>query len=270
MAKQKDFQIIAGIDEFALRVTLKNATDDFFHLVESRHPKYKNSRHTKYFDVIITVHPLMPRQKPSFVEKAQALHVSLQDNIKGVIHMDKRRADFTIRPSKNGITPILGVLHFLSLLERGGFRLHASSIVYRGGAYVFIGRQGVGKSTIAGLSGQRKLSDDSTIVIRKNQQYYVVANPFDPNIYVDAIGSYPLRKCLWVKHDSNQCDRLQYMDKGVTAKRLFGHLRPNMEFVAKSPTYLFLLTVAVKSFTQQFTQHFELEFSKSKKFLSLI
>lgn len=61
----------------------------------------------------------------------------------------------------------------------GGIMLHASSIEYKSLGYVFIGRSGMGKSTIARILGQEKiLSDDITVIKRENKLYKIFPNPW--------------------------------------------------------------------------------------------
>lgn len=66
------------------------------------------------------------------------------------------------------------------MLKRGGFMLHASSVVHKGKGYIFTGSSGSGKSTISGLSSETTLlSDELTAVLKKdNGEYVVHGNPF--------------------------------------------------------------------------------------------
>jgi hypothetical protein len=65
------------------------------------------------------------------------------------------------------------------MLKRGGFMLHASSVVRKGMGYIFTGSSGSGKSTISGLSPENTLlSDELTAVMRTDGGYVVHGNPF--------------------------------------------------------------------------------------------
>lgn len=58
--------------------------------------------------------------------------------------------------------------------------LHASSLVINNKAYVFCGEVGAGKSTIRKLGGQYpSLSDDTTIIKKEGDEYFVYPSPFD-------------------------------------------------------------------------------------------
>jgi len=65
------------------------------------------------------------------------------------------------------------------MLKRGGFMLHASSVIRKGRGYIFTGASGSGKSTISGLSPETTLlSDELTAVMKMNGEYIVHGNPF--------------------------------------------------------------------------------------------
>lgn len=60
---------------------------------------------------------------------------------------------------------------FLSwkLLEHQGFLLHAATVIRNGKAYVFTGRSGAGKSTVAALSPQGSVLTDEISLLRREQ-----------------------------------------------------------------------------------------------------
>lgn len=63
--------------------------------------------------------------------------------------------------------------------EGKGMLLHASSVEEKGYGYIFIGRGSSGKSTAARLlKPQRILSDDTTVIRKKNNVYELFANPW--------------------------------------------------------------------------------------------
>jgi len=65
-------------------------------------------------------------------------------------------------------------------IERGGFLLHAASIVRDGRTYIFFGHSGAGKSTVSRLTGDSGfvLSDDITLVTREADAYQAHSVPF--------------------------------------------------------------------------------------------
>lgn len=70
---------------------------------------------------------------------------------------------------------------FLSwkLLEHQGFLLHAATVIRDGKAYVFTGRSGAGKSTVATLSPQGSvLTDEISLLRRENGVWRAYGTPF--------------------------------------------------------------------------------------------
>jgi len=70
---------------------------------------------------------------------------------------------------------------FLSwkLLEHQGFLLHAATVIREGKAYIFTGRSGAGKSTVATLSPQGSvLTDEISLLRRENGVWRAYGTPF--------------------------------------------------------------------------------------------
>lgn len=70
---------------------------------------------------------------------------------------------------------------FLSwaLLPEDGFLLHAASVVQDGKGYVFVGRSGAGKSTVASLSPKGNvLTDEISLIKRVNGEWHAFGTPF--------------------------------------------------------------------------------------------
>ena len=82
------------------------------------------------------------------------------------------RAEFMLSPREGGGRIEVGFptdVYFVArhLARSGGVLLHASAVVFEGGAYLFVGHSGAGKSTTAMHAltiGAEVLSDDRTIV----------------------------------------------------------------------------------------------------------
>ncbi len=75
------------------------------------------------------------------------------------------------------------------LLETGGVLLHSAGVADDGGAAVFFGRSGAGKTTIARLSrarGRRVLSDDLNAVVRQGGAIGVQRLPFAGDLGLEA------------------------------------------------------------------------------------
>lgn len=74
----------------------------------------------------------------------------------------------------------LRILLSLHLVRNGGLVIHAASVVRNGGGYLFAGRSGAGKSTIARQGGSRGavLSDEISLVRPSADGYLVYGTPF--------------------------------------------------------------------------------------------
>lgn len=72
------------------------------------------------------------------------------------------------------------VIQTLGLARMGGFLLHAAGSIRNGGALLFSGKSGAGKTTTARCAprGVSLLSDDVSCVIRRRDSYTAVGTPF--------------------------------------------------------------------------------------------
>jgi hypothetical protein len=74
---------------------------------------------------------------------------------------------------------LLRVLLSWKLLEHQGFLLHAATVIRDGKAYVFTGRSGAGKSTVAALSPQGSvLTDEISLLRREKGIWRAYGTPF--------------------------------------------------------------------------------------------
>jgi hypothetical protein len=74
---------------------------------------------------------------------------------------------------------LLRVLLSWKLLSRRGFLLHAATVVRNGKAYIFTGRSGAGKSTVAALSPEGSvLTDEISLLRREDGTWRAYGTPF--------------------------------------------------------------------------------------------
>lgn len=74
---------------------------------------------------------------------------------------------------------LLRVLLSILLLPRDGFLLHAATVVRKGQAYVFTGRSGAGKSTVAALSPSGSVLTDEISLLRfSDGAWHAYGTPF--------------------------------------------------------------------------------------------
>jgi hypothetical protein len=74
---------------------------------------------------------------------------------------------------------LLRILLTWMLLPRTGFLLHAATVIRNGGAYLFTGKSGAGKSTVASLAPEGSvLTDELSLVRREDGVWRAYGTPF--------------------------------------------------------------------------------------------
>jgi hypothetical protein len=95
------------------------------------------------------------------------------------VNLRTRGAEFLGVRNEYGLDSLLRVLLSVVLLPRQGFLLHAATVVRNGRAYVFVGRSGAGKSTVASLSPRGSVLTDEISLLRCYQgQWWAHGTPF--------------------------------------------------------------------------------------------
>jgi hypothetical protein len=87
-----------------------------------------------------------------------------------------------IRQSANpySIDAVLRIVHTLALARTGGFLLHAASAIRNGGAFIFAGVSGAGKTTISRLAppDATLLTDEVSYICKEDDHYRAFGTPF--------------------------------------------------------------------------------------------
>ena len=104
-----------------------------------------------------------------------------------------------------GMGELENYLRFLaaySLLEGGGLLMHSACVLYRGEAYLFLGRSGAGKTTLSTLAleaGMQVLSDDMNALM-PGAPPSVHKLPFAGTLgqSADDAGAHPVRAICWL------------------------------------------------------------------------
>lgn len=82
------------------------------------------------------------------------------------LNFDASCAEFHGVRHEYALDSLLRILLSFVLLPKRGFLLHAASVVRNGRAYVFVGRSGAGKSTVASLSPAGSVLTDEISLLR--------------------------------------------------------------------------------------------------------
>jgi hypothetical protein len=124
---------------------------------------------------------------------AEPLHIALNDHsIAGnqpadfaydfegaVLRADSCKIRFDGVRNEYALDSLLRILLSWKLTDRNGFLLHAATVVRNGKAYVFTGRSGAGKSTVASLSPKSSvLTDEISLLRRENGEWRAYGTPF--------------------------------------------------------------------------------------------
>ncbi len=88
------------------------------------------------------------------------------------LFLDSSRAEFRGVRHEYALDSLLRILLTVLLLPRNGFLLHAATVVRDGRAYVFPGRSGAGKSTVASFSPAGSVLTDEISLLRYSDGFW--------------------------------------------------------------------------------------------------
>jgi hypothetical protein len=115
-----------------------------------------------------------PRPSPHAVESVFAC------DFEGArVEANDHSAQFTGVRHEYALDSLLRMLLSWALLREEGFLLHAATVMRNGRAYVFFGRSGAGKSTVASLSpADSVMTDEISLLKRVNGEWRAFGTPF--------------------------------------------------------------------------------------------
>jgi hypothetical protein len=95
------------------------------------------------------------------------------------VWLGSSRAQFRGVRHEYALDSLLRILLSMLLLPRDGFLLHAATVVRKGRAFVFTGRSGAGKSTVASLSPPGSVLTDEASLLRYSEgAWHAHGTPF--------------------------------------------------------------------------------------------
>lgn len=130
-----------------------------------------------------------------------------------------------------GLDSLIRILLSVLLASERGFLLHAATVVRNGGAYVFTGKSGAGKSTVASLSPSGSVLTDEISLLRFMEgAWHAFGTPFwgefraeGANIRVPIVGVYVLSQA-----SENRIEHL-------SASAVLRSILPNILFFSREP-----------------------------------
>ena len=100
----------------------------------------------------------------------------------GFVYVNKNEAEFNILDSNEYLwlmlRNLLRVCYAIISFKNNGFLVHGSCMVKDNKAYLFCGKPGTGKSTVAKLSKSKVLSDESLIIRNVKNKIFIYGTPF--------------------------------------------------------------------------------------------
>lgn len=110
-------------------------------------------------------------KNPEFAYDFEAQHASLR--------AFSAESEFTGAKNAYALDSLLRILLSWILLRYAGFLLHAATVVRNGRAYVFTGRSGAGKSTVAALAPAGSVwTDEISLLRREKGEWRAYGTPF--------------------------------------------------------------------------------------------
>lgn len=144
----------------------------------------------------------------------------IDGNVMQITNAGNVRA-FCVEKSESAKYLMPEILYLNALMDTADvLLLHASAVVRGDKAYVFLGRSGAGKSTIAQIShdqGLHVLNDDRVIVRKKHGRFYAFGNPWHGTFGKFENRSYEIAGLYFIHKKSDHKARPLSFDKAFSA-----------------------------------------------------
>jgi hypothetical protein len=159
-------------------------------------------------------------------------------DLSGTVDLAERRGTASLAtPNEFAVDTFLRIVYSLALVDAGGLIVHAASLMRRGRAFLFCGRSGAGKTTLARLSRDATLlSDELSIVRITDRGIHCHGTPFWGELArAGEDCAAPLRAIYFLRQGP------RHAVEPVSPRAAVERLLPNVLFFAREP----LLTARV-------------------------
>ena len=280
----KSFQLEIG----GIPILIKSEESSFMQLIAEKYQafsapssQYLPSNETfsnisltdHYMQVYINVRQDEEKKRRQMLEEKLWIDVSYRHgqffirrpDLEGEIDVVSRVAVVTNRAAIYSFDSFLRIFFSLILVQEGGFLLHAASVVKDGCGYIFMGRSGSGKSTIAMYSDQYTvLSDEISLVKKVENHYLLYSTPFWGEQEIKGGNYYsPIQGIYRIKQSA------QVESKRLIKRESFSYLMRNILYFAKEPHLTKQLFQNCLDFINKIN-FYELRFKKNKYFWKII
>ena len=179
--------------------------------------------------------------------------------LSGEVDLVSRKARMSCTSDPIALNSFLRFVYSLVLLKEAGFLVHASGLIQNQKGYIFPGKSGVGKTTIARLSPGTTLLSDDIPLVKMVDTPHIFGTPFWGNLAVGGEKtSAPLAGIYFpVKDKKNYTERLK-------PRQVFERLLPNVVFFFKNEKFseqLFNLSFDLATKIPGYELHFLPDFS---------
>jgi len=132
------------------------------------------------FEVVLHEASKLVAEEPVSVTREGVDWLMCRGDFRAEWNPETRRGRICQAPNPYSLDSVLRIVHTLVLAGEGGRLMHASSAVRNGGAYLFSGVSGVGKTTIASLAPAdvTLLTDEMSFVRREADGFFAYGTPF--------------------------------------------------------------------------------------------
>jgi len=246
---------------------LISSNTEFLSIVADRYRGFLSYRHHDFEITVKIKHnfvlpEMLHSQIPDieFSNKEQSYIIKRADFI-GYIDIQAKIGEVTHSLNPYSIDSFLRIVYSLILVKESGFLLHASSVVRNRKSYLFSGKSGAGKTTIANLSADcTLLSDELSLVKKVNGESQAFGTPFwgelqknGEKISAPISGIYFIRKANCVEI------------KKITVSQALWNLMPNILYFAKEPQIVKAIFEVAYEFIADIPAYI-LHFSKNNQF----
>jgi hypothetical protein len=162
--RQQQFEMSIGCVPFQLQMT----DPQLFDAASVRYAAFTGAG-TQPIHIALNDFSIEEREPPEFAYEFEG----------AVLRDSSRQTSFEGVGNEYALDSLLRVLLSWKLAGRSGFLLHAATVIRNGNAYVFTGRSGAGKSTVASLAPEGSvLTDEISLLRRENGMWRAYGTPF--------------------------------------------------------------------------------------------
>jgi hypothetical protein len=148
-----------------------------------------------------------------------------------VLQLEDAAAQFRGVRHEFGLDSLIRILLSVLLVPRGGFLLHAATVLHGGKTYVFTGRSGAGKSTIASLSpAGTVLTDEISLLRRVGDEWNAYGTPFWGEFRAEGNNTHASLAGVYVIHQAPE-DHIEPMSPHEAVRAML----PNVMFFSREP-----------------------------------